>query len=340
VYAHLIALTKGGVVKLIDFARNIRQRGIAGWGVGVAAFVISLLLRIALHSYVDFPGYVGFIPAVLVATLFGGLSVGLAIFSTSLLSVWFFFVTPAGSFRIERTQDIIGIIQFISAGVLILYLTNALNVAVDQAQDLASKSVSLHQHTRTLFAELQHRVANNLAFVSAMLNQQRKLFRQGSTADRALVDAQDRLLMMSNVHRHLYEPGDIDAPARVYLERISEDLITASSQTVTHRFEADDTRLTLNQLMPLALILSELITNALKHAFVHTERGEIHISLRQVEGNVQLMVSDNGLGITPTAETEGLGSTIMKSLAAQLQATIQIENENGARVSVSFPART
>ncbi len=327
-------------MNLIDFARSIRQRGIAGWSIGVAAFVISLLLRIALHSYVDFPGYVGFIPAVLVATLFGGLSVGVAIFLASLLSVWFFFVNPAGSFRIEKTQDIIGIVQFVGAGVLILYLTNALNVAVDQAQDLANKSVSLHQHTRTLFAELQHRVANNLAFVSAMLNQQRKQFRRGSAADRALADAQDRLLIMSNVHRHLYEPADIDAPARVYLERISKEIITASSKNVLHRFEADDTHLTLNQLLPLALIMSELITNALKHAFVHTaERGEINVSLLETAGNVRLTVSDNGMGITSDAENEGLGSNIMKSLAAQLQATIQIDNLNGARVIVSFPVR-
>lgn len=221
---------------------------------------------------------------------------------------------------------------------IILLLIRALNKAIDTSQELAVMSDALRQRTATLFTELQHRVANNLMFVSSILHHQRRLIARGSVADQALADAQERILTMSRVHRHLYDPVAIDQPGRVHLDQVCGDLIRASGMRVTYRIEADETFLSLEQLIPATLIVSELVTNCLKHAFNNQDSGEIIVRLQQqAEGTVLLQVADNGCGEGACSEKKGLGAMIVQNLASQLHGHMKTEHPKGTVVSLIFP---
>jgi len=221
---------------------------------------------------------------------------------------------------------------------IILLLIRALNKAIDTAQELAAISDALRERTATLFTELQHRVANNLMFVSSILHHQRRLVARGGSADQALADAQERILTMSRIHRHLYDPVAIDQPGRIHLDQVCGDLIRASGMPVTYRIEADETFLSLEQLIPATLIVSELVTNCLKHAFNNQDSGEIIVRLQQqADGTVLLQVADNGCGEGPGTEKKGLGAVIVQNLANQLHGHMKTEHPEGTVVSLIFP---
>ena len=114
-----------------------------------------------------------------------------------------------------------------------------------------------------------------------------------------------------------------------------------SGKPVTHTVTCDDIVLELDQTVSVALILSELVTNCLKHAFKDCSQGHIAINFRQCSEQRELVltISDNGCGATQPCHGNGLGKTIIKGLAAQLHASMTSENVGGTTVTLRFPMR-
>lgn len=224
------------------------------------------------------------------------------------------------------------LILFAFAGPLIVYCVRVLNRTVDEMHDL-------QQQTETLFKELQHRVANNLTFISAILAHQRRQFDPSSPAALALSGAQDRIATMGRVHRLLYDPRGIDRPVRAHLAELSEESIKASGRSARADVTGDDSVLELRRLIPLALIASELVTNSLKHAFGDRSDGVIMIDFRRIDTELVLLVADNGRGAGNASHAApGIGQNIMASLATQLQASISVESRDGTVVTLRLPA--
>jgi len=149
-------------------------------------------------------------------------------------------------------------------GAIALYLIVALHRAIDFSEKLAEDRLLMEKRTATLFAELQHRVANNLAFLVAVLN--RQLGREVPAA-LALESIRDRLIAMGRTHRRLYDPANIDKPIGPYLSELRSEQIAMCGMPVTHTFACDEIVLQLDKVVPVALILSELVANCIKHAF-------------------------------------------------------------------------
>lgn len=199
-------------------------------------------------------------------------------------------------------------------------------------------------HREVLFRELHHRVKNNLQVVTSLLAVKARQFRDPVVAQ-AFNDTLARVRSMSLVHEALYARGDTQ---RVdfgdYLAGLCQDLSSAygTAERVSIEVTAEHSYLDLNNAVPLGLIATELVSNALKHAFPGNAAGRIDVLFANSAGRGELTVMDDGVGLTSQLfETahRGAGLSLLRSLAAQLGGTIDLERRReGTRLRVEFAA--
>jgi two-component sensor histidine kinase len=165
--------------------------------------------------------------------------------------------------------------------------------------------------------------------------------------NKAIQDSKDRIHSMALVHENLYQFGDL---ARInvnqYLHKLVEYLFEtygdwAGNITARVKIETPSLELDMETAIPIGLILTELLSNVLKHAFPHGEKGEVHITVRPDNpGMLTLVVRDNGLGLPPhlnPSESQSLGLQLVHLLTRQLKGTIEIKKSKGTTVTITFP---
>ena len=202
------------------FRKLPRDRPALGLAAGAAFFALASVLRWQLGGMSEGFGPMTFLPAILLAGLFGGIRIGVAVAMVCTLVAWVMFFPPYGTFTLA-TPHIITMAIFVVTAVLELYVIRTLNVAIADLSEARERS-------NILFRELQHRVANNLQFVAAVLVQRKKMLKSDPVCAEALGTAQARLETMSRVHRRLHDPNSLDQPLQSYLEALCADLIEAS----------------------------------------------------------------------------------------------------------------
>lgn len=286
--------------------------------------------------------YVTFFPIVVLTTFVGGVRAGIWTAAVSGVASWYFFIAPEYSFAMIWPSTWLALGFYLLVVVVEIMLIHMMEVSLDRLQQERRESARLAEQRRVLFQELQHRVANNLAIVSSVLALQGRRAGKGSPTAIALDDARDRLATMARIHRRLYDPTSAVSDLPRYLEEFSRDLVSASGRDISTRVEAGRFDLDVSRLTTLSLLVSELVTNALKHAFDAGRRGgEIVISLcADEQSRLTLKVSDNGRGLPDDfagAPPTGLGTQIVASLARQLGGEIVWTSEGGATAHVTFP---
>jgi PAS domain S-box-containing protein len=194
-----------------------------------------------------------------------------------------------------------------------------------------------------LLQEVHHRVKNNLQLICSLLSMQIDCSR-GDSFSRPLNDAHSRVLSMSLIHEQIYQSETMaDLDFAEYVEALSSRLFGLYCIDLSRiRLELDlkPIRLSPEQAIPCGLILNELISNSLKHAFSDGSPGLIRISLDAPEsGDVELAVADNGAGLPANFSIEGsptLGLQVVSTLIRQLGATLSISGEHGAVFQFSW----
>lgn len=314
------------------FRRLPRDRPGLGLAAGGAFFTLASFLRWLLGGVSEGFGPMTFLPAILLSGLFGGIRIGIGVALLCTLVAWVMFFPPYGTF-ILATPHVITMMVFVVTAALELFVIRRLNVAIDQLSQARERS-------NLLFRELQHRVANNLQFVAAVLMRRRKLLKSDPVCAEALASAQARLETMSRVHRRLHDPTSLEQPLQDYLEGLCADLINASeTPNVRLKVESPDVVLGLNALMSMSLIVAELVTNSLKHAFAGRSDGKITIDLRCARGTCTLTVADDGPGLPVDfghGASGSLGQGILHSLARQLHGQIHLGSGPGMVAELSF----
>lgn len=193
-----------------------------------------------------------------------------------------------------------------------------------------------------LLSEVHHRVKNNLAIIHGLL--QLEMF---NTDDKQLTNilyqSQMRIHSMALIHETLYSSGDF---ANIKFGAYIDELITLLIDTygnetkeISVNLEADDVKLNINQAIPCALMVNELLTNSLKHAFPEQDTGTITVKIIEEKENVTVNVSDNGIGfekVPDPATSNTLGLTLINKLNAQLDGNLTIANDDGASFEVTF----
>ncbi len=195
-----------------------------------------------------------------------------------------------------------------------------------------------------LLQEIHHRVKNNLQIISSLINMQiRRL--QAEPSRTVLKECKTRVDTISLIHEKLYQSRDfsnVSFPdyARSLANTVLHVSETASRVTLEHHVEA--VALPVGKAIPCGLILNELLTNALKHAYPEPRRGNIEIWLRRLpEAQLELGVRDNGIGMSNpdiNAARTSIGLQLVSTLAEQLGGKVSITIDGGTSVSVCFPA--
>jgi two-component system, sensor histidine kinase PdtaS len=194
-----------------------------------------------------------------------------------------------------------------------------------------------------LFREVHHRVKNNLQIISSLLNLYSNKF-AGEDVQRSFTDCLNQVRAMGLVHELLYRSPnvariDFDEYLRVLASRFV--IYFGRGRQVRLNIRSAQLHFDLDTTIPLALIVTEAITNAFKHAFPGDRSGTIDVEVTQMAGVTTLRVSDDGVGLPPDWEqlqTRSLGLKLLGVLAEQINATLTYRTERGTTVELVIDA--
>jgi two-component sensor histidine kinase len=197
-----------------------------------------------------------------------------------------------------------------------------------------------------LLQEVHHRVKNNLQVVSSLLSLQGSRF-DDPEVTAVFKDSQNRIQSMSLIHEKLYRSKDF---SRINLGEYVHNLTTflvrsyrLDTSLVDVAIDTDEIYISIDTAIPIGLLLNEIISNALKHAFPDGQNGKITILLHKEARLGMLIVRDNGIGIpnTQLADNTGtLGFQLIRTLIKQINADMEIDTENGTKFCIKFDLST
>ena len=197
------------------------------------------------------------------------------------------------------------------------------------------------EQNRMLLREINHRVKNNLNVVCSLLNLQANQVRDPRDAE-LFTEARNRVAVMAGIHEALYRSNTLGSiTAGEFFTTIAHQLVRSyDREDTTIQITCEGLRLGMDELIPCGLIVNELVTNALKHAFPDGMRGVIAISLAEEGPKLLLTVRDDGAGLPEglvIEKAESLGLILVNSLVQQLGGTLEIERRRGTAFLVQFP---
>lgn len=200
------------------------------------------------------------------------------------------------------------------------------------------------EEKEVLIKEIHHRVKNNMAVISGLLDLQGWRMQPGE-AKSALENSKLRIQTMSAIHEKLYQNKDL---ANINFKPFVEDLVEkvsgslkADNKEVNVELDVEDVNISVNSAIPCGLILNEALCNCYEHAFIDDGVGNIVVSFRsEGEDSYSLVIRDDGVGI-PNSILESklmtLGITLIKSLTTQIKGTVEFLNNNGTTVKLTMP---
>lgn len=196
-----------------------------------------------------------------------------------------------------------------------------------------------------LLKEIHHRVKNNLQVVSSLLGLQSRVVADLETR-KMFQESQDRIHSMALLHESLYQShslSQINFPE--YIRQLANHLFQSygvSADRIHLRTNLDSLSLSLDAAVPCGLIINELVSNSLKYAFPDGRQGEVRIELHGLsDGTTRLVVADNGVGLKAEVDwvnTRSLGLRLVRTLAQQLGAQLEVNTSRGMEVQLAFAA--
>lgn len=191
-----------------------------------------------------------------------------------------------------------------------------------------------------LLKELHHRVTNSINAISSLLILQAENISNPEAAA-ILTDARNRLKSMGLLHKRLYKSENMeDCHVKDYLSLLIDEILSVFPNRKNIRTEKhiDDFIATYKVLFPLGVIINELVTNSMKHAFTEKDGALIKVCLTKNDKLITLIVEDNGKGIIveKAKESNGFGITLVGLLADQLKGQFEMEKNNGSKFTLKF----
>ncbi|HID73572.1 MAG TPA: PAS domain S-box protein, partial [Thermoplasmata archaeon] len=196
-----------------------------------------------------------------------------------------------------------------------------------------------------LLREIHHRVKNNMQVISSMMSLQAGYI-EDDTMRQVFRESQQRVRSMALIHDKLYQSEDLGRiDFTEYVQSLGIHLLhTYGVEPDRIRFivRGSEVYLDVEKGVPCGLIINELISNCLKHAFPDGRSGTIEVSIEERDGRVRIVVEDDGVGLPPDLdfrETDTLGLEIVTTLTAQIEGTIDIDRSGGTAFIIVFEAK-
>lgn len=191
-----------------------------------------------------------------------------------------------------------------------------------------------------LLAEVFHRVKNNMNIVTSLLNL-KKGMSDSKEVQNALEDCRNRVFSMALVHQNIFNSKNIvGLNFKDYVKNLTNEIAKSLGEEEKYEIvlDTEDVSLDLSNAIPCGLILNELITNSFKYAQQTGKKLKVGVTLKKVNGRVELEVRDNGLGIPENSNKNqnSLGLELIKSLSEQINGVYSFSNENGLVFKLSF----
>lgn len=192
-----------------------------------------------------------------------------------------------------------------------------------------------------LLKEIHHRVKNNLMIISSLLSLQARYLKDKEALE-IFKESENRARSMALIHERLYRSSNLkEIDMMDYLQTLARGIFTSYAPPgVELKFDIDKIKMDIEVAIPVGLIVNELITNSFKHAFPNGGGGEVNLKLKSLDGRILLEVSDNGIGFPEDLDwrnTESLGLQLVKSLADQINAEVQMISDNGTSFRLTIP---
>ncbi|MCF7938559.1 MAG: hypothetical protein K9L68_08170 [Spirochaetales bacterium] len=227
---------------------------------------------------------------------------------------------------------------------------NSMHLRLSRAYaDLKSTKENLDstlEEKNTLIQEVYHRTKNNMQVITSFLSLQGAKSPQNKSVQKLVRDSNRRIHAMSLVHEKLYQAKDLSRiQMREYLSELSRHTITREQQeniVPRLKFDIDDTYFLIDTALPCGLIVTELVSNSMKHAFSSQQTGEITIGLDSKDPeHTRLYVTDDGSGVQSDSDIfqhGGMGLQIVYSIVEQqLRGSVRIETTEGFQCMIEFP---
>ena len=209
-----------------------------------------------------------------------------------------------------------------------------------EAQKIIAQSL---KEKEILLAEIQHRVKNNLAIITGLLNLQTEKA-PCNESKLLMMESRNRVMSIAMVHERLYKKDNLSKiNLKQYLSELVQELIKSfpvHSKQIEIVEELEKIELEITKAVPIGLIVNEALTNSLKHAFdAGNNKPTINIKMQLIFDRIQICITDNGVGFADinNRKDSALGLSLIESLCDQIDAQVVFKNENGACVSIVFP---
>ena len=220
-------------------------------------------------------------------------------------------------------------------------ISNEVGVVIAKLQADELIRITLKEK-ETLLKEIHHRVKNNMQVISSLISLQAQQATELETVE-MLKESQSRIRSMALIHEKLYRSGSLaEIDFGDYVDSIIDELLrmfNVAPGAITITTDVENVLFGVDTAIPCALIINELVSNSLKHAFPDGATGEVTITLHQINGTYELTVADNGEGLPPNFDfraTDSLGMQLVTALVNQLDGTITLDRTKGTTFITTF----
>jgi two-component sensor histidine kinase len=193
-----------------------------------------------------------------------------------------------------------------------------------------------------LLREIHHRVKNNLQIINSLLSLQTRYIKDDETLN-IFKESQNRVRSMAIIHEKLYKSSSlVEIDFAEYIKDLSNNLFytyKVNPYTIKLNMDIDNIHFDIETAIPCGLIINELLSNCLKHAFNGLNKGKINIKLNQIGEEFTLSVSDNGIGLHDNfnfRNTSSLGLLLVNNLVKQLDGVIELDRSEGTNFKIYF----
>lgn len=303
-----------------------------------ASYTIVFVLAISTLGVAITSQFNNFSPAFIFPFILGAFSLfswkkGLLLSSIPLLGLLFSILFYGEYFQTSAfLQNTLSMLNFVF--LLIIILIFAFYYETTRI-DAYKKLINANYKKELLYAEIHHRVKNNLNIVSSMLAIQAE--KEDEKIQDIIKISKNRIDSIAMVHSMLYISNDIEkVNAKLFIEKLALTLQSTIDNNVSMVFKIKALELSLNEIIPIGLIINELLTNSFKYAFTNTLNPKITIVLQILKNSVLLTYHDNGIGYWKSGYTQGLGLKLVALNVKQLKGFLKIKYIHGLCYKITY----